>query len=523
MRTNDDNFEITRHGKTTGVLTKIKSLSSFAKIGVVKYSADEARDDDGRFASGDAPKADDSTYVKANSKDDPEKWSKQILKQLANGEHPYVKPSEVATLLKQVSKSGDKRAATADITNLRVNGTRLMGHDGLGYKRSEMPQISGDMRHQYFADLRAQGITVTPSTANPLLLQPSQSEIGVGRAAEVYKELNGKIDDQKQILVSRDNYIIDGHHHWASAVATALRANGPQEIPIVRLGASGEDMVRISKQWADDHGLKSRALGKFFAPRRYEYQVANPLAKYNEDQARDDDGRFASGSNLHGYALNVAQRVVAEAQMHVAKITADVTAAIKAGDGERARMTSPQGKDTTVKSPERLAQKFVEPLNSTNRLSKAGIAMQTLHAGDVVRYTGVYNPSTMTEGIGRTISSLQATGYEPVKIKNYFNSDPQNGFRGINSVWEDKTSGVKFELQFHTQDSIDAADKWHGIYEEIRQLPMTSEAYQSTRTAMLAGFAQVPMPPGIESVGTRSVKKRIKIGRLAHKDDIINI
>lgn len=254
-------------------------LGKFLKIGdVKKYSADQPRDSDGRFASGGG----DASPVKTDSEEHPGRWAKEVIRDLGAGKKPYVNSREVGRLFKQIMKSSSlqKAASTADITELRVNGTRLMGQDGLGYPRSEMPQIPSNMRSEFFNDLRSQGITVTPGTADPLSLQPSQSEIGATRAAEVYMQNGGRISG-KQILISQDNYVIDGHHHWAAAVASALRSPGDDEMPVIRLGANGEELVGIAKQWATEHNIPTRALGKLF--------------KYNPDQPRDAQGRFTSG------------------------------------------------------------------------------------------------------------------------------------------------------------------------------------------------------------------------------------
>lgn len=253
------------------------------------------------------------------------------------------------------------------------------------------------------------------------------------------------------------------------------------------------------------------------------------VKKFNEDEARNAHGEWTSGDDssvqqMMGYANEVAIRMVTNARNYAPILTRDVVTAIHAGGGERARSLSPQGVDTTIKSPDRVTEKLTEDLRNTGQTSKAAIAQEAYNIGDIVRYTGLYDPSKMAEGVEKTVNSLQQAGYEPLRIKNFFNEDPNNAYRGINSVWNDPRTGLKFELQFHTPASIAESEKWHGVYEQIRTLPMTSDAYQSAAAAMRAGFASVPIPPGIESIGTRAVKKRLmKIGRRVHKSDIIEL
>lgn len=118
-----------------------------------------------------------------SSSEQPRKWSKSVVKSLGKGERPIISPKELGILLRQVPKLDPAKTATADITELRVNGTNLMGQNGLGFTREEMPQIPTKLRDEFTAALAEQGITSTKEFVDPTTLQPSQSEIGLGRVS----------------------------------------------------------------------------------------------------------------------------------------------------------------------------------------------------------------------------------------------------------------------------------------------------------------------------------------------------
>ena len=191
----------------------------------------------------------------------PKKWSREIISLLANGGRPVISSTELGVLLRTSVKLGMPEVATADITELQVNGTRLMGQDGLGYSRSEMPQIPRKMRDDFVAELAKEGITSTKELVDPTTLQPSQREIGLGRASELFTKADGVIPQNKYLLVSADNYIIDGHHNWAANVAIHLQ-DPSQMMPIIRVGAPATEVISRGLAWSQNNGIDAKPLGK---------------------------------------------------------------------------------------------------------------------------------------------------------------------------------------------------------------------------------------------------------------------
>jgi len=104
------------------------------------------------------------------------------------------------------------------------------GH--LGFPRIVMPQ-TGDA--SIFArKLRSQfGIPFSRQVVNAQSLRPSQQEINKMKVAGILQAIRDKQMKDDSILVSRDNYIIDGHHRWA-----AYKAHDPNSrIRIVMMDA----------------------------------------------------------------------------------------------------------------------------------------------------------------------------------------------------------------------------------------------------------------------------------------------
>ena len=58
-------------------------------------------------------------------------------------------------------------------------------------------------------------------------------------------------------------------------------------------------------------------------------------------------------------------------------------------------------------------------------------------------------------------------GFTQVERRNTWASEQ---YKGINTQWLEPRSGVRFEVQFHTQASLEAKELTHQAYERIRTI-----------------------------------------------------
>jgi hypothetical protein len=153
------------------------------------------------------------------------------------------------------------------------------------------------------------------------------------------------------------------------------------------------------------------------------------------------------------------------------------------------------GFDHCFKGIDRLKEKIVDEIRSTPGTT----ASQALAVvPDAVRFTYLYSESGYTVGTQIDVDRLEARGFVQVERRNTWASDQ---YKGINARWREPESGVIFEVQFHTQASLEAKELTHKAYERIRS--MTEETQEADREAAeLKGFqrevnANVPIPPGV--------------------------
>jgi hypothetical protein len=191
---------------------------------------------------------------------------------------------------------------------------------------------------------------------------------------------------------------------------------------------------------------------------------AEHKARYPEQaQARprtEPDGSWACGEHRR---LNPEQNAEAgkahadladEASRHILPALRRVEAA----DPER-RLA---GLEHMVKGEDRLKEKLADAWHARPGLS-AGQVLSLVP--DAVRSTLTYSSDRYAEGVLADVDRLKAEGFELIKLKNLWQADQ---YKGINSQWLRSETGTRFEMQFHTPDSLEAKELTHKAYERIR-------------------------------------------------------
>jgi hypothetical protein len=164
------------------------------------------------------------------------------------------------------------------------------------------------------------------------------------------------------------------------------------------------------------------------------------------------------------------------------------------------------GFDKRFKGEDRLKEKVADLLEPASKLTAA----EALDAvSDAVRFTYEYPENRYAQGVLSDIERLKARGFELDKLKNTWTSDQ---YKGINAQWLEPGSGVRFEVQFHTQASLEAKELSHQAYERIRSIADPSQE-TDRETTELEGFqssvnAMIPIPPNVNAIEDYRREKR---------------
>lgn len=276
-------------GEVDPVLEPLIAEVSVAQEGVVKHLPDKhdqsshagGRGGGGKGAAAGKPKKPKrKTPIRVKS-------VKEAIALLADGELVEVdSTSDVHTLVEDLykfaneAKEKGEKAPNVDLCKVSVPGTNLFCGDSLGVERHKMPQLAGKPRAGSPADslpkdkqgevnigklftdrLAEMGVDTEQTSVPAASLRASQSELVGGNVAWMMSNGDKIGLDTGSIFVSRDGYVIDGHHRWAALVGKDAADGSLGNVPInvQRIDMPISEVLQFANQFADEVGVLPKA------------------------------------------------------------------------------------------------------------------------------------------------------------------------------------------------------------------------------------------------------------------------
>lgn len=207
------------------------------------------------------------------------------------------------TLIEELGKMAQKAAAknppekiTYDLCKVSVAGTNAFCAGNKGIPRIKMPQAKGEvvagskaekmLKEQnaerakkgkeptnevdgtadFISSLEKAGIKVgEPTKVRADKLKATQRDMQgekVGGMMQAAKE--GKFDPSAEpIFVSRDGYVVDGHHRWAATLGLDMkngRLGDDYKMSVVVIDAPISKILKQANAWTDQFGIKRKAV-----------------------------------------------------------------------------------------------------------------------------------------------------------------------------------------------------------------------------------------------------------------------
>jgi len=162
------------------------------------------------------------------------------------------------------------------------------------------------------------------------------------------------------------------------------------------------------------------------------------------------------------------------------------------------------GVEHMLKKADRLKEKVADILLVESHLSPREALDKV---PDAVRYTFTYSPDRYAEGVRADIERLKAAGFEEVKLKNLWSSSQ---YKGINTQWRRPETGLRFEVQFHTPESLQAKELTHGAYERLRRPENETTQVERDELKEFQRRVNLPLvtPPGGNEIKDFPERKR---------------
>jgi len=196
---------------------------------------------------------------------------------------------KMADYIKEVEKKTGEKPPNLNFCQISVPGTNLFCGSSVatdkypqGVPRAEMPQLSGipekggkadklarideegnvDISKGLIEKLAKSGVETKALEVPASQLKASQSELKGKTVSFFLTEKGKKIlnDDSGVIFVSRDGYVIDGHHRWAGKVFQDLAdgKTGDVKMKVKVIDMPIMEVLDAALDHADDMGIKRK-------------------------------------------------------------------------------------------------------------------------------------------------------------------------------------------------------------------------------------------------------------------------
>jgi hypothetical protein len=111
---------------------------------------------------------------------------------------------------------------------------------GMTFSRVLMPQIGDE--NTFIKNIKESGVSYKEEKVDPNTLKATQSEFDKDKIAMMMFE---PLYDKNGIIISNDNYVLDGHHRWIVAYNKNLM------IKVIRVDLPILELMRLAKSFEE--------------------------------------------------------------------------------------------------------------------------------------------------------------------------------------------------------------------------------------------------------------------------------
>jgi hypothetical protein len=185
---------------------------------------------------------------------------------------------ELARMAVEASKR-EGRKVSYNLCNVSVAGSNLFCSESYDLARTQMPQFSADAKtgvkegsrasklkpndrgevsgvDDFKTYAKSKGYKLTNRKVQASRLKATQKELGSDKVGGMMN--NEKFDPEGEpIFVSRDGYVIDGHHRWAAQLGRDLRDGklGDKFLNVIEVDAPITEILPFANKWAEEYGF----------------------------------------------------------------------------------------------------------------------------------------------------------------------------------------------------------------------------------------------------------------------------
>lgn len=167
-----------------------------------------------------------------------------------------------------------------DLCSITVPGTNLFCHGNKGMPRSVMPQLKGfpitgttadgmekdkngkvDVSQAFLGMLADKGIKTKRYKVDPSTLKATQNQLVGAKIAMRVGQMQTNPNHKKfkmPYFISKDGYILDGHHGWASVLAYCLINKTSRKINVIEVDLKIKKLVKLANDFTREIGIAQK-------------------------------------------------------------------------------------------------------------------------------------------------------------------------------------------------------------------------------------------------------------------------
>lgn len=159
--------------------------------------------------------------------------------------------------------------------------TDLFCKGNKGIERKDMPQLKGkpiqdspasdlpkdskgvvSIESPFVTELKSRGVKLTAKNVDASSLKPTQNQLVGTTVVGMISTLEKNPRDPNitaPIFISKDGYILDGHHRWAAIVGHNFTTGKPISLNVIEVDIGIDQLVNFTNNFADSLGIKKEA------------------------------------------------------------------------------------------------------------------------------------------------------------------------------------------------------------------------------------------------------------------------
>jgi hypothetical protein len=178
-------------------------------------------------------------------------------------------PRTLSTLITHLGKVANEMKARGEaapnynLCNVSIKGTNLFCAGSKDIPRPKMPQFTTEQTIEFRKHLQSLGYKEVEASERSDFLRATQSELNGVKVARVAGEIRTQTwPQEKRLVVSRDNYILDGHHLWAAQIANDAEDGvlGDAKTDIARVDIDIVTLLNEAKKFGAGYEAENRKL-----------------------------------------------------------------------------------------------------------------------------------------------------------------------------------------------------------------------------------------------------------------------